>query len=608
MIVFHDRPGELPPIGALPGELEKIENRMIPEKSLDGRFPLSGKIGASSPVREAGVAALIFGGDHFESRLLLSLAGLPIELVRKPGEDADGEFPALGRRRHRRQGGGFDESISFRFLRSFVSVHGGDGAASFAVRQSHPVAKSFPATGILKRTIVPLLSALLLIPGCGKKIAAPAAPVATSPVDRVPGFWIWHRSSPLSVRETAALAALGRPRLYRQIVEFGWRDGQWRARPLSERAPELPAGTLPVVRLDPGAETLERPDTAGMLAKWLRFYFPQGHPDALQLDYDCPVRLLPQYAAMIAQLRRDLGLKEISVTALASWISAPELPALGRAVEEMVPMFYDMTPDGSASIKAGFAVPMAGAEAAKWIALWKDCRTPWRAGLPDFERLSLFDPNGSPAGHLRQWSPEDLLDAAVTAMPATHGGAFFRIDRDAGMRGTALHAGQVLVWRAPGDDELRAMIAASVDAGARGVVWFALPVPGLRAHHSPAHLAELMGGRTPQPSVRAWIDASGRVILRNDGPGDLSFDPERPPHSFALFSSGPGAFGISGPGGFYRLSEDGPRERCVKSVLSFTELQGGAEIASESGLITSGEGRELRWSLDDSPPSPLPSP
>jgi hypothetical protein len=452
----------------------------------------------------------------------------------------------------------------------------------------------------------PLLTAALLlifVPACSKK------PALSGPPDPTPGFWIWHRSSDLSPIESTHLQRLGSPRLYRQIAEFGWRDGKWAPRPLSKEAPTLD-GAVPVIRLDPGPAFLDHQDNAEALAMWLHYYFPAGVPSSLQLDYDCPARLLPRYADVLKKLKTTLALKEISATALATWIDAPGFKKLTGTVDELLPMFYDLTADPPADIAAGKCLPMAGPEAASWISRWKACPCPWRASLANFERLSLFEKDGSLVGHLRQWNPEDLFNStSVQPIPAYSGGAAYRITRDASLQGTPVKKDQLLIWRAPADDALHQLISTAFSSGARGIVWFALPGPGLRTCHTPAHLAALERGETPQPTLNATIDPHGRVILRNDGPGDLTLSPGAPMHRLRLTADRPGAFADTGPGAFYQLSTGPssgvPVSYSVKSSLSFTELQGDAEIASESGLIPSGEDRDLRWSLDDRAPLPL---
>ncbi|MEK7952576.1 DUF3142 domain-containing protein [Luteolibacter soli] len=439
-----------------------------------------------------------------------------------------------------------------------------------------------------------------VLAACDRKpsVASPAAP------DHTPAFWIWHRSSALTTQEKDSVPTGGR--LYRQIAEFGWRDGSWSPRPVTE-AKALLENEIPVVRLDPGPAVLERPDAAPMLAKWLRHHFQDKVPPSLQLDHDCSVRLLPRYATFLRELRGELGLKEISITALAGWIDSPEFKQLGEAADELVPMFYDLTADPPQDIVAGKAKPMAGSEAASWITRWKSCRTPWRAGLANFERLTLFEADGKLVGHLKQWQPESIARADfLETLPQFTGGTGYRIKRDTILYGTQLKSSQLLVWRAPDEDSLRALIKTAFDSGASSIVWFSLPGPGLRAAHSPSHLAALARGEAPAHGVHAKLESDGRIVLRNDGPGDLSLAPGAPLHRLELTTDEAGTFTATGPGEFTEITTPLPPKFSHNIVLSFPRLLVGEEIASESGLIPVRGGRELQWSLDDSSPAPLP--
>ncbi|MCW1915015.1 DUF3142 domain-containing protein [Luteolibacter sp. GHJ8] len=457
------------------------------------------------------------------------------------------------------------------------------------------------------------IGCFLLVLGAGCKRPAPAPAPAVSVTVSESSFWVWHRSSDLSDGEIAALRSVAAPRLYWQIAEFGWRDGKWTPRSLGKPPEPLPDGgpvIVPVVRLDPGADSLLKPEAAASLVRWLRFHYGDAPPRILQLDYDCPLRLLPRYAGYLWELKSQLGLEEISVTALASWIDSPALADLGEVVSELVPMFYDIAPDPPDQVSRGTFVPMAGAEAEKWIGRWKACRTPWRAGLPNFERLTLFESDGNLVGHLRQWSPESLAASSLfEPLDQAPGLASYRVIRAGSLDGTALEPGQILAWRAPGEDSLRRLLAASTSSGSRGIVWFALPGPGLRASYSPSHLSALSKGSELLPSLRMRIDGDGRVVLRNDGPADLSIKPGEAPHRLVLEANQPHTFKARGPGRFFSLEPHPDSALSIefsqRIALSFVELRVGSEIASESGLIPSREGRELRWSLDDSAPVPF---
>lgn len=419
-------------------------------------------------------------------------------------------------------------------------------------------------------------------------------------VDPAPGFWIWHRSSDLSPEELQLLERAGSGRLYRQVAEFSLRDGDGSPRVICtaeslRKAPE----TIPVLRIDPGPALLERPDAAHTIAKWLRYHFKGTPPDTLQIDYDCSARLLPRYAELLRELKTELGLDSISVTALASWIDAPAFGEFATAVDEVVPMFYDLTADSPEDIIAGRAVAMIDEETTRWIDRWSSCPVTWRAGLPNFQRLSLFNADGTIIGHLRQWSPETILSSRyLEVVPDFIGGAAYRVIEDHTFYRTPLQERQLLLWRTPSDTDLIELVERSIANGASGIVWFALPGPGIRTCHSPPHLASLSRGQIPSPALSMTVNSAGQIILKNNGPGDLSLLPNDTMHRLRLEANQPGSFAASGPGEFFEILTDTSVDFSHKLVLTFPRLDVGSEIVSSVGFVTQ---HDLLWSVDGSP-------
>ena len=446
-----------------------------------------------------------------------------------------------------------------------------------------------------------VLASILGLGSCRRESAA------RPPMEEAPGFWIWHRGSGLSDDELASLATASATRLYRQIAEFGPRDGRWSPRPIAGAWPAREGG-IPVLRLDPGGAIMQRPDAAGAVARWLRHRFPAVTWPALQLDYDCPERLLVRYAGFLRELRALLEIGELSVTALAGWIRSPFFAKLAAAADELVPMFYDLRPDSAADVLAGHPLPMAGEETLRWIGEWRSCRQAWRAGLANFERLSLFHADGSLSGHLRAWSPEDLVDRNdLEPLARRPDSAHWRVLRDGGLRGTRLQAGQSLAWRVPDPAASLDAVRAARGSGAAGIVWFALPGPGLRAAHSPSHLAAFAAGRVPPPSPELVVRGRA-LVLRNHGPGDLALPPGAGMLLLRVAAPHAGAFAPAGPGGFFAMrgGDALPIDHSRRILLAFPGLPAGAELATAAGTTNLPDGRLSDWALID-PLSPATS-
>src|ERR1700731_1486160 len=218
-------------------------------------------------------------------------------------------------------------------------------------------------------------------------------------------FWVWQRSEPLADAERVELSAQGVRTIYWQVgeLENAGETWRWKAR---FALPPATAGELrfvPVVRLEsrersPFSQTSFE-SLLGALAATAKGV------DELQLDYDAPDRLIAEYAAALKKIHALVP--KLSITALPHWGRGPALAVLEGSVDELTPMLYDFEPD---PIVEG-AAPLLLLDPEKlqaWLADWSKCKTGWRAGLPAFARVTLFDPNGKSRGHIREWNWDDL--------------------------------------------------------------------------------------------------------------------------------------------------------------------------------------------------------
>jgi hypothetical protein len=161
---------------------------------------------------------------------------------------------------------------------------------------------------------------------------------------------------------------------------------------------------------------------------------------------------------------------------------------------------------------------------------------------------------------------------------------------------TRIAPGQRVVWRTVDDGVLATLAAAAERAGASGIVYFALPGPGLQAAFSPCHLQR---GRGAVPQLELEVTERGAVVLRNPGPTDLparAGDPARPGErgwQLELRSTRPGAFRAASPGGFVaaKVPDGLPAEEATRLLLYFSRLPSGGSITSgtciaEAGAVT----------------------
>ena len=218
-------------------------------------------------------------------------------------------------------------------------------------------------------------------------------------------FWAWQRSAPLSEAERAELSAQGVRTIYWQAGELENVGATWRWK---SRFALPPTGSaelryVPVVRL----ESRERsPFSTASLEALLSALAPMTKgAEELQIDYDAPDRLVGEYAAALKKIHALVP--KLGITALPGWSRVAALRVLEGSVDELLPMLYDFEPDPM--VEGAAPLPLLVPEKLeRALAEWSQCQIAWRAGLPSFARVTLFDPSGKSRGHIREWSWDDL--------------------------------------------------------------------------------------------------------------------------------------------------------------------------------------------------------
>ena len=406
-----------------------------------------------------------------------------------------------------------------------------------------------------------------------------------------PAFWIWHRSSTLNAAELESLKRAGVRSLFWQAAECRWDHG-WRvnriARPMAAAGLEI----TPVFRIQPEPAFLGNPGSAALLAETVREWSAgAGLPREVQLDFDCPDRLLGSYAKFLREFGGAIAPTTVSITALAAWPRHPDFGKLADSVSSLAPMFYDLEPEDPAEVRAGRVHPVAAPSSAPLIRLWKSCPRPWFAGLPNFERLSVFAADGKLNGHLRGWEHDSVFfHPSLTPRPGGEGVTWFDLENTVEISGTKVPVGATLVHRAPDAVVLTKLIDEADRAGARGILYFALPGPGIQAAFTSEHLSHPSAAAVPALSV----GKNGSVVLANSGLVDL---PARR-WELELVSSTPGAFQSASPGGFAEMEtpEGIPAEHATSLVLRFSKLPVGMQITS-GAVIRNVEG--ITWRIRD---------
>jgi hypothetical protein len=286
-------------------------------------------------------------------------------------------------------------------------------------------------------------------------------------------FWVWQRSELLSEIERVELSAQGAHTIYWQIgeVENVGENWRWKARfPFPQTSSDL--RFVPVVRL----ESRERsPFSTASLESLLGALSPVTKgADELQLDYDAPDRLVDEYAAALKKIHALVP--RLSITALPGWSRSPFLRVLASSVDELLPMLYDFEPDPI--IEGAVPLPLLVPEKLKGsLTEWSHCPIPWRAGLPSFARVTLFDPSGKSRGHIREWNWDDLCfnKSLATLRPTALGVTVFKAKTATRVTNTPVKVDQLLAVRWPDRAGLVRVIEQAKKTSALGVVFFRLP-------------------------------------------------------------------------------------------------------------------------------------
>jgi hypothetical protein len=411
---------------------------------------------------------------------------------------------------------------------------------------------------------------LALILGSCKE---PARPKPSSTWDPNPAFWVWN--------QTSSPPPTNGHFHYLQVAEF-----------TSDSFRELQAGPLgkgvtAVVRLPPGRQAVTDPVFQNRLFSYLKKRnFPR-----LQLDYDCASLNLGLYRQFLESLQTQVTSDHLSITALASWIEAPGFDDVAMVVDEVAPMFYDLEPDKPSQIQKHSCEPLIDERTLDWIKKWKGCPVTWRAGLPNYQRLSLFHTDGTLVGHLSRWQPSDLK--ALPGLTPLEGSSsnhyFLRIDRDQEYQNIQLPKGHLLVWRRPDEAMTKKAITTARDAGAGGVIWFTHPQSTPVASHSVNHLTQLQTERSPQAKLETTLNPDGSVTLTNTGSGDLSFSAEQPYRQLVLEAKTHRVFSSPNPGTFHSVQAPGSSlvrpELARTIVLTFSDLGSGSSLTSAPRLF-----------------------
>src|SRR4051794_11168662 len=331
-------------------------------------------------------------------------------------------------------------------------------------------------------------------------------------------YWAWQRAEPLSEPELSELARQEVHTIYWHVGELQNQSGNWK---WNARYRLPAAGStlhfVPIVRLGSReADPFAPPSMDALVAALAPVAKLTGD---LQLDFDCPDRLLDDYSGALKKIH-GVTTGQLSITALPHWSRQDCLRRISPNLDELFPMLYDY--------QAKPVLPNDGRpeplivpdKMAKMLGDWSASQKPWRAGLPAFARLTVYDPHNRSRGQIRNWNWDEIVlnPAFVSTGPMQLGTALLRARSAGRIAHTQLQPRNQVAVRMPDRTALAATLAKVKETSARGVVFFRLPDSSAASGWSLRQLGHL--DAAPHLSLAA-SPANESLVLQNDGDGDL---------------------------------------------------------------------------------------
>ncbi len=231
------------------------------------------------------------------------------------------------------------------------------------------------------------------------------------------GIWYWHSPFAITDHERDLLKSAGVSTVYVRAGTFTT-DGKrlllvmpqvWRSKAdgfrivsvfnfdpgLLKHFGELPVETMAAGVSERVSKSLAESKTRGIV------------PAGVQLDIDCPTRLLPKYADFLGRVRKAIGaVGSFSITALPTWLTSRDLDRVAKQVDYLVPQFYE----GRVGRTLGGVKPISDPAAlVAGIHRLNRLGVPFRIGLPAYGHALLFDDRGRLVSMYRGLSSEDAL-------------------------------------------------------------------------------------------------------------------------------------------------------------------------------------------------------
>jgi hypothetical protein len=322
----------------------------------------------------------------------------------------------------------------------------------------------------------------------------------------------------------------------------------------------------------------------------------------MQLDYEAPDRLIPAYTAFLKQLRRRRTWK-LSITALGHWDRFA--PGFQGVADEITPMFYDLNP-AHEQLHDGTLAPIGepGPISAQ-LEHWRHCPVPWRAGLPNFSRVTFVGTDGWSRGNLWSWSwNETWYSPLLAPAGATHAGeTVFTVRKEGAVCQSLVQTGETVVTREPELATLRQLADEATACGATSAIYFRL---------ADANPGSAFGPRSLGPGVRTqsavkWSGSTLAFTAAGDLPPRV-FDNGQRGYALAVRCSGGWREAVAGM--FDHITIDAAGQHLAHDPLPlgvhelyfwFAQAQDGDEL--DTGFARLDGDKSFQWQLLNLEPS-----
>lgn len=315
-------------------------------------------------------------------------------------------------------------------------------------------------------------------------------------VGEVPiAFWAWRTEAPTKADVNAAVRKTNAKTLFLRAGQMDYDQGQIkRIRAVTGQLPrtmELHLVYNGTRKLLAELERIEAVSLARSLAETYNVDVEQASRDqaqiaGLQLDLDVPTRLLPRYAALLAELRQRLAPNtKLSITGLPTWANHHELDAVLAAVDFWIPQCYGAEIPAHLTKRIPISSPT---DVARTITKVRQLGKPFYAGLSAYSYAILYARDGSLMelrGDLDPARAAQNKSLALIERQTFKGEAstsemryVYRANSDVVLDGLIIRAGESLVFDLPSAETLRASArAVRKNAGAAllGICVFRLP-------------------------------------------------------------------------------------------------------------------------------------